>query len=702
MDAKRRKLVLDYLVEYRLGEETGQRRRNVGLQATATVSDLSRPISTHFGARNAYVLEERIDADKSEGCWQVSALRVQRRVGSPCLDLFPDGSELGDATPETWACAKRNRTHHYFRATSSLEACKIIQLGWPVSFATEVTPNWYNPPGGIIEAGPREPDIRGSHCVSLLKLLNDGQRQRMGFLNSWGERWGDRGWGYISKEYFEKFIIDAWIVACPSHVAPLRHSDGIVCLEWKWSLTDSIGVHGREIVDAKSHERLAWAFCVRRDQYLDVDEFFVWPEERGKGYGRCLAMMVRALSEQTKCPIRTWVSFADTEENSLPAAEAAARLLGVDLGESPVQWAHLCGIHNPLPRDPSRRRPIRPASIMEWLRPKDELPAEEPIEYDVYFGTNRKQALQPEAGFLNERGTKLAIGRCRVRVPKTHRFGSHGTKWLTFFRRTKGGRLELLKTEPLSIADFFMQISNSEGEFDCKPQNLLYVHGYNVSFGDAMTQAAQFGVDLKIPGKTFVYSWPSAGSLTGYAADEAAIEASLPFLETFVGMVRSQRVDVPLNVLVHSMGSRAIVRLLAKLANDTTCSEKSPIGQVIFAAPDVDREVFADTASQFAGISKRTTMYATRADAALHLSEWLHKYPRAGLAPPILTAQGIDTVLVEDFDLFSLGHDYCSKASPVLHDMFHLIRYDSSPNGRPAIRQAKSTDGRTFWKLSLS
>jgi esterase/lipase superfamily enzyme len=340
---------------------------------------------------------------------------------------------------------------------------------------------------------------------------------------------------------------------------------------------------------------------------------------------------------------------------------------------------------------------------MEWLRPNDEAPARTPIDYDVFYGTNRKPiASGSGAGFLNERGSALALGRCRVSVPTTHRFGSNGARWLSRFRRCSRDSLDVVETESLDVGEFLLRVAASSGDFDCRLQNLLYIHGYRVSFNDAITQAAQLGVDLKIPGRTFAYCWPSAARLGQYVADEAALEASIPFLEQFVAMVRSQCVDVPLNVLVHSMGSRAILRLLAKVATEATGAANAPIGQVIFVAPDVDRDVFASAASQFSGIAKRTTLYAARADVALQVSEWLHNYPRAGLAPPLLTAEGIDTVLVEDFDLLSLGHDYHSSASAVLHDMFHLIRYDSSPHDRPAIKEASSEDGRHFWKLSVA
>ena len=48
---------------------------------------------------------------------------------------------------------------------------------------------------------------------------------------------------------------------------------------------------------------------------------------------------------------------------------------------------------------------------------------------------------------------------------------------------------------------------------------LVYVHGYNMSFDETATRAAQLAYDLDFPGLPFFFSWPSAGKLLGYLRD---------------------------------------------------------------------------------------------------------------------------------------------------------------------------------------
>jgi esterase/lipase superfamily enzyme len=237
--------------------------------------------------------------------------------------------------------------------------------------------------------------------------------------------------------------------------------------------------------------------------------------------------------------------------------------------------------------------------------------------------------------------------------------------------------------------------------FDDRPQNLLYVHGYNVSFGEAAIRAAQLGTDLKLPGVTFLFSWPSAARVDAYSADEATIEASLPFLEQFVLLLAGQFCEVPMNILAHSMGNRAVLRLLEKLCTSGDSLPAGWINNLILAAPDVDSEVFGKSMAECAKLAKRTSLYVTRGDWALQASEWLHDYPRAGLAPPITTVPGVDTILVEDLDLLELGHHYYSEAAAVLHDMFDLTRRSSSPGDRPRIVAARTDGGEEYWRLPL-
>jgi len=94
-------------------------------------------------------------------------------------------------------------------------------------------------------------------------------------------------------------------------------------------------------------------------------------------------------------------------------------------------------------------------------------------------------------------------------------------------------------------------------------------HGYRNSFKDAAFRAAQLGVDLKIPGATFFYSWPSAASPQGYISDSATVDVSTGYCFEFVMNLLRGFPEVPLHVIAHSMGNRMALSWFEKLSRET-------------------------------------------------------------------------------------------------------------------------------------
>jgi len=71
-------------------------------------------------------------------------------------------------------------------------------------------------------------------------------------------------------------------------------------------------------------------------------------------------------------------------------------------------------------------------------------------------------------------------------------------------------------------------------------QILLYIHGYNVNHKDAIKRAAQLKHNSSFPGLVMVYSWPSKGTLWGYAHDEKMIEESADLLHGFIKTILTE------------------------------------------------------------------------------------------------------------------------------------------------------------------
>ena len=330
------------------------------------------------------------------------------------------------------------------------------------------------------------------------------------------------------------------------------------------------------------------------------------------------------------------------------------------------------------------------------------VPAGDGVVYPVWFGTNRKPTPAGD-GFTGQRHDRVTRGRVDVYVPEAHRFGETGNNfWKRLLRfDLRDDRLRLQRVETKGRDAFFaeiqeaMQAARDTGE---PPHALVFLHGFNVSFEEAAICAAQIGFDLKVPGATAMFSWPSRGSVAAYPADEATIQASeaaiTDFLVDFAANCQAEKV----HVIAHSMGNRGLLRSLQRIAAGAETRGRVQFGQVFLAAPDVDRDLFLDLARLYPQHAQRTTLYASDGDLPVHLSAKLHDAPRAGYFKPYTVAPGVDTVAVPDFDVDLLGHAYFAQAEALLHDIHDLMRHNVPPAQRQRI-SAATHDGKSFWKL---
>jgi esterase/lipase superfamily enzyme len=217
-----------------------------------------------------------------------------------------------------------------------------------------------------------------------------------------------------------------------------------------------------------------------------------------------------------------------------------------------------------------------------------------------------------------------------------------------------------------------------------------------VSFQDAALRAAQLGFDLGVGGVMAFYSWPSKGTLQGYPADEATIEASEGFIADFLANMAAQSGASRVHIIAHSMGNRGLLRAIDRIAMTAAQRTSTPFDQIVLAAADVDQDTFKRLSVAYQRVARRTTMYVCSRDRAVEASHWLHDFPRAGLTPPVLVVPGIDTINVSNLDLTLLGHGYVAEARELLTDIHTLLRDGSPPSKRFGLRRMTAPGGE-YW-----
>lgn len=329
--------------------------------------------------------------------------------------------------------------------------------------------------------------------------------------------------------------------------------------------------------------------------------------------------------------------------------------------------------------------------------------SERPL-YRVWYGTNRKPLDNADLteGFSSHRDKVLHYGNVIVYVPESHQFGSTGSSWASRVVRLTDDRLKIEQINPLSQDEFLAELNGALMRNRPKKRRvLLYIHGYNCDFDEAVIRAAQMGYDLKVEGVTAVYSWPSKGNWSpwGYEADQTTIESSEDFLAEFATKLALESKAEEVDIIAHSMGNRALLRAVNALAAAMGQARKK-LGQIILAAPDVDADVFSKLATIYPTVSSRTTLYTSTKDLALQASAFFHQYDRAGFYPPIMLIPGIDTVQVSNVELTLLGHSYYAQAGTVLNDMFDLIHDNKEPNKRIRLYPRPSKENTKYWEIA--
>lgn len=227
---------------------------------------------------------------------------------------------------------------------------------------------------------------------------------------------------------------------------------------------------------------------------------------------------------------------------------------------------------------------------------------------------------------------------------------------------------------------------------------MIFIHGYRTKFRDAARRTAQLKVDLAHKGPAAFFSWPSVGEAAGYTGDEAAVEGSELAIRDFLVDFATHSGAAAVHLVAHSMGNRGLLRAMDAIAKAAASVTPIRFGQVFLAAPDVDTQVFQNLAAAYRQLCTRTTLYVTNNDRAIGLSQWLHRSPRVGLAPPVAVVPGIDTIDASHINLGLIGHGYTVEMRPVLADIHRLIQRDTPPDRRFGLRRA--FDGAKHWEFA--
>jgi esterase/lipase superfamily enzyme len=324
-------------------------------------------------------------------------------------------------------------------------------------------------------------------------------------------------------------------------------------------------------------------------------------------------------------------------------------------------------------------------------------------EVEVFYGTDRAlhrdRPIEERFGPTKSGFAALHRGVCKVSVPRDHRMGEieRPSIWKLEVTPDPRKHMVLLDLKELNRSGFYQRLQGNLAKSGAK-EMLVFVHGYNVSFHDAVLRTAQLAYDLGIDGAPVLYSWPSQASLAGYTVDEATIGASVFSLEPFLRELAAKSGARSIYLVAHSMGNRALTRALERIALGMRQGAKPMFSEILLTAPDIDAREFASLAQTFRRVGERVTLYASSKDGALKASKEVHGFARAGdTDPDVLVLAGIDTVDVSQVDTSLLGHSYFGDNCSVIADMKNLLRGRKPPQERSPLTKKTKGQGLFYW-----
>jgi esterase/lipase superfamily enzyme len=328
----------------------------------------------------------------------------------------------------------------------------------------------------------------------------------------------------------------------------------------------------------------------------------------------------------------------------------------------------------------------------------------------VFYGTDRKSTGSPKPGeFYGAQRGDLQYGYLDVTIPAAHQEAELETRsqWdiVSYFVSAAGLRTRYVlldKVTPLARDGFLSALQKQIKEAPSKDV-FIFVHGFNSTFEDAARRCAQLAYDLDFDGTPMMYSWASAGSATAYIKDEATVTASGRKMAQMLDDVVARSGAERIHLIAHSMGNRALIEALQTyLAARDTKNRQRIFDQIIFTAPDVDREYFVGALDSLTGTAARVTLYASNTDLALQSSQILHDAPRAGLAGVnIISMSGLDTIDMSAVPADELGHSYFASNAGAIYDLFRLFWRGDPPPDRCGMSGRKPGGLLSVWLFNV-
>jgi len=238
---------------------------------------------------------------------------------------------------------------------------------------------------------------------------------------------------------------------------------------------------------------------------------------------------------------------------------------------------------------------------------------------DMLVATTRERTNLAEM-FSGARGPSLRFANLTVSIPPAQARQVGEVQWP---RQVPGNPATEFVTLKADMIDRQQALAWFHRSLRSVPrrQVLVFIHGFNNRFEDAVFRFAQIVHDSDAPVVPILFTWPSRGSVLAYGYDRESTAYSRNALETMLKAISRDPSVGAISILAHSMGNSLALETLRQMAiRDGRVAPK--IRNVLLAAPDVDVDLAREAIVDMGPRAQRPafTLFVSQDDRALAVS----------------------------------------------------------------------------------
>lgn len=266
------------------------------------------------------------------------------------------------------------------------------------------------------------------------------------------------------------------------------------------------------------------------------------------------------------------------------------------------------------------------------------------ITKQLFIATSRSRSDNDVEFYSGERARQIGLGHVDVTIPPNHQTGE--------VEQPKQGKSDPSKhftiARPVLFengAAFRAKINQALAERSQADNSLLiFVHGYNTNFTDAVLRMSQFVHDTGFKGVPILFTWASRGRALDYVYDINSALQARRYLRELAGILADSNAE-SYSVVAHSMGNLTTLEAMVGLVRENFVP-KTSLNSIILAAPDVDFDLFEQYIRGLGPVRKKIHVLVSNDDRALTLSRQIAGgVSRAGSTDPEkLAALGVNVI----------------------------------------------------------